>query len=365
MRGLYTALGVLDLVGGGIRLAADATNLGGSILSVAQMLSQPPPQLGGGADMQYPQNQQDMQLQNVQNVQDMQNTQLQNLQTQPCTATFSYYASNGNPVYQCDCPSGTSYQYLRCVNPDESGAPDVQNAPDMQQQNVQDVQEQPCTHTQSCSFAMNLFWRSFVLLTLLQSLNLCEDRSNNTDSEKDPRGGRHSRSLGGLYTALGVIDLVSSILGLSSSAAYLGGTAIEMSQLLAQQQQAANLDAQLAQQEMGNVQDVPDMGNIQNMPAQSCSATFAYRASDGNPVYLCDCPSGSSYQYLRCVDPDANAQLSQDTQQQNAQNMQTQDCTATLAYRSSNGTPVYFCDCPGYGTSYQYNRCISPKFARN
>ncbi|VDK47720.1 unnamed protein product [Cylicostephanus goldi] len=105
------------------------------------MLS-PQQQLGGSADMQYPQ---DMQLQNLQ---DMQNTQFpQNMQSQPCTATFSYYASNGNPVYLCECPGGTSYQYLRCVNPNESGTPDVQNSNDMQQQNVQEVQEQPCTAT--------------------------------------------------------------------------------------------------------------------------------------------------------------------------------------------------------------------------
>ncbi|CAJ0601097.1 unnamed protein product [Cylicocyclus nassatus] len=35
----------------------------------------------------------------------------------------------------------------------------------------------------------------------------------------------------------------------------------------------------------------------------------------------------------------------------------TSQCVATFAYRAANGTPVYKCECPG-GTSYQYNRCV-------
>ncbi|VDK71323.1 unnamed protein product [Cylicostephanus goldi] len=103
----------MDMIGSGLRLGTEATNLGGTILSYGMPQGQfgalPQAQYGApmqgqfGAQAQYPS---DIELQT-----------LQDTQTQACNTQFSYYASNGSPVYLCDCPGGISYQYLRCVNP--------------------------------------------------------------------------------------------------------------------------------------------------------------------------------------------------------------------------------------------------------
>ncbi|CAJ0601053.1 unnamed protein product [Cylicocyclus nassatus] len=111
LNGLYRATGIMDVISSGLRLGTEATNLGGSILSYGMPQGQfgalPQAQFGApqqfGAQAQYSS---DMELQT-----------LQDTQPQACSTEFSYYASNGSPVYLCDCPNGISYQYLRCVNP--------------------------------------------------------------------------------------------------------------------------------------------------------------------------------------------------------------------------------------------------------
>ncbi|CAJ0601096.1 unnamed protein product [Cylicocyclus nassatus] len=52
-------------------------------------------------------------------------------------------------------------------------------------------------------------------------------------------------------------------------------------------------------------------------------------------------------------------QYTQAQSQQSQQNTQSQSCTAEFAYTASNGAAVYKCDCSG-STSYQYYRCVPP-----
>ncbi|CAJ0601069.1 unnamed protein product [Cylicocyclus nassatus] len=237
---------------------------------------------------------------------------------------------------------------------------------------------------------MLIFSTNFTIITLALCLFTCEAQSeeeefegNNTKLEQRNNftwGGRHTRSLNGLYTALGILDLVGGGLRLGAEIVNLVGAIGSVLQLLSPQQQlAASMQEQLLQQqqqlqEMQEMQ-AQNMQDQQEMQSQACTAKFSYYASNGYPVYECDCPSGTSYQYLRCVNPDesvnpdvmSDVQNTPDMQQQNVQDqvVQEQPCTATFSYHASDGRPVYHCDCPGYGISYQYNRCISPKYARD